>query len=162
MFSEAPKSPFQRVNSINIQILPSASQIPKFKPISANQEKGLNGANFITSEDNFVDDVWWSPGKFLAFSESHKNLPSWRSFFDSFINLKHFFWFKSISKKSGNRNGYLQIRKYSTHKIIFQIETMKNSTKQRLIKVAFKRFRPLSNFLHYSKLFWIHFHYDNV
>ena len=38
---------FQEVSSIiNIS---SASQIPKFKPISANQEKGLNGSNFITS-----------------------------------------------------------------------------------------------------------------
>jgi len=36
---------FQEVSSINIS---SASQIPKFKPISANQEKGLNGSNFIT------------------------------------------------------------------------------------------------------------------
>ena len=33
--------------------------------IPSNQKKGLTGnqSNFITSEDNFVDDVWRSPGK---------------------------------------------------------------------------------------------------
>ena len=30
--------------------------------ISSNQEKAQNRLNFITSEDNFVDDVWRSPG----------------------------------------------------------------------------------------------------
>ena len=57
-FSEAPRSPFQPL---------SGSQQYN---ISSNQEKGLktalrfsNRANFITSEDNFVDDVWRSPGK---------------------------------------------------------------------------------------------------
>ena len=51
----------------------SVSDAPKidFKPLSSsqqynvpsNQEKGLQGPNFTTSEDNFVGDVWQSPGK---------------------------------------------------------------------------------------------------
>ena len=31
--------------------------------IASNQKKAQNRLNFITSEDNFVDDVWRSPGK---------------------------------------------------------------------------------------------------
>ena len=46
--SEASKSPLTPLSESQQYNISSASQIPKFKPISANQEKGLNGSNFIT------------------------------------------------------------------------------------------------------------------
>jgi hypothetical protein len=45
---EAPRSPLKPLSGSQQYNISSASQIPKFKPISANQEKGLNGSNFIT------------------------------------------------------------------------------------------------------------------
>ena len=42
-----PRSPFKTLSGSQQYNISSASQIPKFKPISANQDKGLNGQNFI-------------------------------------------------------------------------------------------------------------------
>jgi hypothetical protein len=47
-FSDVPDIDFQTFSGSQQYNISSASQIPKFKPISANQEKGLNGSNFIT------------------------------------------------------------------------------------------------------------------
>ena len=47
-FSEASKIDFKDSKPSQEYNLPSASQIPKFKQISANQKKALNGSNFIT------------------------------------------------------------------------------------------------------------------
>jgi hypothetical protein len=47
-FSDVSDIDFQTFSGSQQYNISSASQIPKFKPISANQEKGLNGSNFIT------------------------------------------------------------------------------------------------------------------
>ena len=47
-FSDVPDINFQTFSGSQQYNISSASQIPRFKPISANQEKGLNGSNFIT------------------------------------------------------------------------------------------------------------------
>jgi hypothetical protein len=46
-FSDVSDIDFQTFSGSQQYNISSASQIPKFKPISANQDKGLNGQNFI-------------------------------------------------------------------------------------------------------------------
>ena len=48
--SETSQSPFKRAERSEEYNIPS------------DQDKAQNRLNFITSEDNFVDDVWRSPG----------------------------------------------------------------------------------------------------
>ena len=38
------------------------SHTQQYNIIPSNEEKGLHGSNLIISEDNFVGDVWQSPG----------------------------------------------------------------------------------------------------
>ena len=56
-----------RGNDIESKTVLEAPRSP-LKPLSGsqeynNQEKAQNRVNFITSEDNLVDDVWRSPGR---------------------------------------------------------------------------------------------------
>ena len=61
--------------------------------IPSNQEKAQNRLNFITSEDNFVDDVWRSPGNLsedekieiikLGFQRQAKGKISFKKYYES-------------------------------------------------------------------------------
>ncbi len=62
-FSEATRRPLSRFQPTEEYNPSNPSQIPKWKQISSNQEKGGDEQNFKTSEDNKVGDVWQSPGR---------------------------------------------------------------------------------------------------
>ena len=60
--SEASKSPLPPLLESQPEVFYTLTERSEEYNLPSNQDKGLNRVNFITFKDNFVGEVWQSPG----------------------------------------------------------------------------------------------------